>query len=160
VAEAHYFVGIAARGSADFAASEAALRKSLALRPDNPDALAQLGFIVGELGRFEEAEKLLRRAAALADKHFYAHYDLGRLLVKTRRYEEAIPVLERGAALKPSNPGVHYQLFMAFSRLKRKEDADRELALFKRLEEERKKRPRDEDDVQNVEAGSVPAPGP
>ncbi|HKQ53343.1 MAG TPA: hypothetical protein VJT74_13295, partial [Pyrinomonadaceae bacterium] len=80
-----------------------------------------------------------------------------RMLVKTRRYEEAIPVLKRGAMLKPANPGVHYQLFMAFSRLKRKEDADSELALFKRLEEERKKRPLDDDEAQNVEAGNAPA---
>jgi hypothetical protein len=72
--------------------------------------------------------------------------------VKTRRYQEAIPVLERGAEIKAGNPGVHYQLFMAFSRLKLKEESDRELALFKKLEEESKKRRRDEDEIQNVEA--------
>jgi tetratricopeptide (TPR) repeat protein len=152
VAEAHYFVAIAARGLAAYDVSEAALRRSLALRPDNADALAQLGFILTEVGRYKEAEETLRRAVSLSGKHFYAHYDLGRLLVKTRRYQEAIPVLERGAEIKAGNPGVHYQLFMAFSRLKLKEESDRELALFKKLEEESKKRRRDEDEIQNVEA--------
>jgi Flp pilus assembly protein TadD len=110
------------------------------LQPNNVDALAQLGFIVGERARYEEAELLLRRAIKLGDKHFYAHYDLGRLLVKTGRYAEATPLLERAGLLKPNNPDVHYQLFLALVRLKRKDDADREMALFKKLDEQRKLR--------------------
>jgi tetratricopeptide (TPR) repeat protein len=142
-AEAHYFVAIAARGRGDYDLAETSLRKSLSLQPDNPDALAQLGFVAGERGRFAEAEQLLRRALLLSgDKHFVAHYDLGRLLVKQRRYDEAIPILERGAMLNARYPGIHYQLFLALSRLKRKEEADRELALFKQLEEASKRRPR------------------
>jgi hypothetical protein len=46
---------------------------------------------------------------------------------------------------------------MAFSRLKRKTEADTELALFKQLEEERKKRRLDADDVENVEVDGPPA---
>jgi tetratricopeptide (TPR) repeat protein len=71
-----------------------------------------------------------------------AHYDLGRLLIKQRRYDEAIPILERGAMLNARYPGIHYQLFLAFSRLKRKEEAERELVLFKQLEEASKNRRR------------------
>jgi Flp pilus assembly protein TadD len=65
-------------------------------------------------------------------------YDLGRLLVRARRYDEALTFLKRGAELSPDDPGVHYQLFLVYSRVKEKPDADRELALFKRLEEARK----------------------
>ncbi|MFS8086511.1 MAG: tetratricopeptide repeat protein, partial [Acidobacteriota bacterium] len=96
-AEAQYFVGIAARGFGNFEVAETALRKSLALKEGNVDALAQLGFVIGESGRNAEAEKLLRRAVTLDPRHFYANYDLARLLVRTRRYEEAIAVLT-GAA--------------------------------------------------------------
>lgn len=143
IAEAHYFVAIAARGRGDYDLAEASLRKSLSLEPDNPDALAQLGFIAGERGRDIEAEQLLRRAIALShERHFVAHYDLGRLLVKLRRYDEAIPILERGANLNSRYPGIHYQLFLALSRLKRKAEADRELSLFKQLEEQNKSRRR------------------
>jgi tetratricopeptide (TPR) repeat protein len=142
-AEAHYFVAIAARGKGDYDLAETSLRKSLSLEPDNADALAQLGFVTGERGRFAEAEQLLRRALLLSqDKHFVAHYDLGRLLVKQRRYDEAIPILERGAMLNARYPGIHYQLFLALSRLKRKEEADRELVIFKQLEEASKNRRR------------------
>jgi hypothetical protein len=43
-------------------------------------------------------------------------------------------------ALNGEDPGVRYQLFLVLSRLKRKEEADGELAIFKRLEEARKRR--------------------
>jgi Flp pilus assembly protein TadD len=110
------------------------------IQPNNPDVLANLGFIYSERGESEEAEKLLRRAICLDPRHFPAHYDLGRLLVRLRRYNEALPILERGASLTTTDPGIHYQLFTVCSRLKRKADADRELSLFKRLEEARKNR--------------------
>jgi Flp pilus assembly protein TadD len=122
--------------------AEASFRRALALEPANSDALAQLGFILGERGQLAEAEQLLRRARALQPGHFYANYDLGRLLVKAGRYDEAIPVLQHAAELRPNNASVHYQLFLAFSRLKRKDEAERELALFRRLDEERKARER------------------
>jgi predicted Zn-dependent protease len=77
----------------------------------------------------------LRRAIALDPNAFPPHHDLGRLLVKLRKYDEALPVLQRGAGLNKQDPGVHYQLFLAYSRLRRKTEADKELAIFKALDE-------------------------
>lgn len=152
--EAHYFAGIAARAQGDYDLAEIELRKSLALEPDNINALAQLGVVLLERERTTEAEILLRKAIAINDKHFYANYDLGRLLIRTQRYDAALPILTHAATLKPNNPGVHYQLFMVLTRLKRKNEADRELVVFKQLDEARKSRPRgetelDDDDSQN-----------
>ncbi len=112
------------------------------------DALAQLGFIIGERDRYAEAEKVLRSAIAIDEKHFYANYDLGRLLVKSKRYEESLSVLSRAAALKPKDASVHYQLFIALSRLKRKEEAERELATFKQLDAARKSQPEQSDSIE------------
>jgi len=157
-AEAHYFVGIAARGRGDYDLAETELRKSLVLEPENVNALAQLGFVILGRDRVDEAEHLLRRAIAITDKHFYANYDLGRLLVKSRRYEESLTILQHAATLKPKNPGVHYQLFIALSRLKRKQEADRELATFKKLEEERKAggEPEDETGDETIDGRTSP----
>ncbi len=146
-AEAQYFVGIAARGYGNLEAAEAALRKSLALRDSNVDALAQLGFVLGDRGRDAEAERLLRHAVALDPRHFYANYDLGRLLVRTRRYDEAIGALAVAARIRARDPGVHYQLFIVYTRLKRKDDADHELAIFKQYDAESKARRALGDDV-------------
>jgi Flp pilus assembly protein TadD len=139
-AEAHYFTGIAARGRGDYEAAEVALRRSLRLRPASADALAQLGFVVGERGRDAEAERLLRQAVSRDARHFYANYDLGRLLVRGRRYVEALVVLDAAARIRESDPGVRYQMFLALSRLGRKEEAERELTRFRKLDEERKTR--------------------
>jgi Flp pilus assembly protein TadD len=155
-AEVWYFVGISARGRGDFDVAEGALRSSLALKGDNVDALAQLGFVVGERGRDAEAERILRRALALDAKHFFASYDLGRLLVRARRYEEAITILRGAVTLRERDPGVHYQLFIAYSRLKRAADAERELALFRKLDEERKAR-RNEGGEERIE-DTLPSP--
>lgn len=156
--EAYYFAGVAARTSSDYATAEAELRKALAFEPDNVNALAQLGFVLLERDRATEAEIILRRAIAINDKHFYANYDLGRLLVRSRRYDQALPLLQHAATLKPNNPGVHYQLFMALSRLKRKDEAERELTVFKQLDEERKARPRSEADVEDEDLQNPSAP--
>jgi tetratricopeptide (TPR) repeat protein len=146
-AEAQYFIGIAARGYGNLEVAEAALRKSLVLRESNVDALAQLGFVLGDRGRDAEAEMLLRRAVALDPRHFYANYDLGRLLVRTRRYDEAIGVLAVAARIRARDPGVHYQLFIVYTRLKRKDDADHELAIFKQYDAESKARRAQGDDL-------------
>jgi tetratricopeptide (TPR) repeat protein len=159
LAEAHYFVGIAARARADYQLAEAELRASLGLQPGNADALAQLGFILGEQDRAMEAEKVLRGALAINSRHFYASYDLGRLLVKAKRYAEALRVLRNAATLKPQNPSVHYQLFLALSRLNQKEAAAAELLVFKQLEAERKAKPQadDETELENPEPSATPS---
>ena len=72
--------------------------------------------------------------------------------MKLKRYEEALVVLKHAATLKARNPSVHYQMFIALSRLRQKDAAEKELAIFKQLEAERKARSRfEEDDVENPE---------
>ena len=139
--ETQYFVGIAARGLANYELAEAALRKSLALQSDNTDALAQLGFVLSERSANSEAEAVLRHAIALNARHFYANYNLGRLLVRMKRYDAAIPILRNAEAIRPRDPAPHYQLFIAYSRLKQSGPAERELGLFKQYDAERKASP-------------------
>jgi tetratricopeptide (TPR) repeat protein len=103
---------------------------------------------------------LLRRALALDAKNFPAHYDLGRLLVRLKRYDEALPILERATKMDATDPGIHYQLFTAYSRLKRREDAERELAVFKRLEEARKSGTGAGSSDSSMSTGDEPLPPP
>jgi len=91
-AEAQYFVGIAARGYGNFALAETALRKSLTLKEGNVDALAQLGFIVGESGRQAEALRSISSARSTFAEEL--GIDLG---AELHRLEMA--VLDHDAAL-------------------------------------------------------------
>jgi tetratricopeptide (TPR) repeat protein len=138
LAEIQYLIGYAARGEGLYDDAIAAFRRALDAQPDNADAIANLGFIASERGQTAEADTLLRRGIALDPKHYPAHYDLGKLLMRLRRYDEALAVFERGLAPNDSDPGIRYQLFTVYSRLRRKPEAERELAIFKRLEEARK----------------------
>jgi protein O-GlcNAc transferase len=137
ISEIQYFFASSARGKGEYDLAIAALNKSLALKPDNVDALSLLGAILLDRNKAVEAERLFRRAISLSENHFNSFNDLGRLLVKSRRYEEALPILQRAAALSANNPDVRYQLFLAYSRLNRKVEADRELAIYKQLNEKK-----------------------
>ncbi len=111
-----------------------AFEKVLKLSPNNPDALANLGFFASERGQNEKAENLFHQAIKEDKNIFSAHYDLGRMLLRLKRVDEAVPILERGAELNKKDPGVRYQLFLAYSRLKQKDKADANFVEFKRLE--------------------------
>jgi tetratricopeptide (TPR) repeat protein len=58
----YYNLGLIYHQLGDAAAAEAHLKRSLAVRPDYPDALANLGLFVAFQGRYKEAEQYLRRA--------------------------------------------------------------------------------------------------
>src|SRR4030095_1945993 len=131
-------LGYGARAEGQFDLAKTAFEKSLELQPDNPVTLANLGFLALQRADQIEAERILRRAWERDRENYPAMYDLGRLLIRTKRYDDALNILKRGAELSPDDPGVHYQLFLIYSRLKQKSDADRELAVFKKLEEARK----------------------
>jgi protein O-GlcNAc transferase len=54
--------GVCQRSMQNSAAAEESFRRALALQPDSPQVLANLGFLLYELVRYEEAQPLLRRA--------------------------------------------------------------------------------------------------
>lgn len=84
------------------------------------------------------AEKYLKRATELDPKLGGAYLSWGRLYVRANRYYEAAPLLERAVTLQPEVPEAHYQLSRVLVKLKRQEEADRELAIFKQLNEKQK----------------------
>jgi len=139
-ANLYYLIGYAARAEGLYDEAIDYFNRSLKVQPGNADVLTNLGYIASQRGQFVEAEKFLRNAIALDKDNFPAHYDLGRLLIKLKRNEEAATILERGIKLNDKDPGVRYQLFTAYTRLKRKAEAERELAIFKNLDDSRRQR--------------------
>ena len=69
-----------------------------------------LGFLLEEAGRVEEAEAAFRRALQLDDKLDRAWYGLGLTLIRQRRFDEAAQALERNTKLQPMSPYGWYQL--------------------------------------------------
>jgi tetratricopeptide (TPR) repeat protein len=69
-----------------------------------------LGFLLDEAGRTEDAEAAFRRAVALDEKLDRAWYGLGLTLIRQRRFDEAAAALERNTKLQPMSPYGWYQL--------------------------------------------------
>ena len=86
-----------------FAVAEEYHRRAIELNPNNPERLADFGFLLTYLGRLDEAWDWLNRAKRV-DPYFnpswYWHM-LGRLCYLSHRYDEAIAAYERS----PSQQG-------------------------------------------------------
>ena len=68
-----------------------ALDQVLAIAPDNPQANNELGMLLRQEGKFDDAEQAYRRALAADSSYALAHYNLGILLdVYLRKPEEAL----------------------------------------------------------------------
>jgi tetratricopeptide (TPR) repeat protein len=84
------------------------------------------------------AEKHLRRATELDPTLAGAYLAWGQLYARANRYNEAAPLLERALTLQPELVEAHYQLSRVLVRLKRTDEANRELEIFKQLNEKQK----------------------
>jgi superkiller protein 3 len=84
------------------------------------------------------AEKYLRRATQLDPTLAAAYLAWGQFYARANRYAEAAPLLERAVTLQPELVEAHYQLSRVLVRLKRTDEANRELEIFKQLNEKQK----------------------
>jgi tetratricopeptide (TPR) repeat protein len=90
-------------GNADFySRSDRALRRSLALAPQDPLTLSALGSLALARHDFRRALVLGRRAQRLAPYSARNYGVLGDALIELGRYEHAFRTFDRMAALKPS----------------------------------------------------------
>lgn len=93
---------------------DAAIADAQALVAAHPAAGAadwfNLGFLLEEAMRLEEAEAAFRRALELNDQLDRAWYGLGLVLIRLGRHDEAAKALERNTKLQPMSPYGWYQL--------------------------------------------------
>jgi predicted Zn-dependent protease len=78
--------------------------------PGQAHAWFNLGFMLEEAGRLEEAEVAFREATRLSPKLDRAWYGLGLTLIRLRRFDEAVDALRRNTELQPMSPYGWYQL--------------------------------------------------
>lgn len=79
----------AAGNMGDLALAESAARHATSLRPEDPEAWAQLGAVLSARSRFDDAVAAGRRAGSLAPTDPEFALDAIRRLIEARRYDEA-----------------------------------------------------------------------
>jgi tetratricopeptide (TPR) repeat protein len=72
-----------------------ALKRSIDLAPDNPDAHYLLGFVLGDMGRHDEAQKATKRAIQLNPALSRAHANLSLDRSTPHTYEASSPNARR-----------------------------------------------------------------
>ncbi len=134
----HYGYGLAL-AQAGSAESLDQFRREIELFPDDVLARVELAFALLARGREQEAVAPAEAAAELAPGLFATHLVLGRALVATGKLTRGIRELETAAGLAPQIPEVHIALARAYAKAGRKADADRANAVFRALDEARRK---------------------
>lgn len=93
-----------------------------------------LGFVLDELERYDEAEASFRRATELDPQLDRAWYGLGLVLIRLRRHDDAVTALKQNTKLQPMSPYGWYQLARVHVDRHEPEEARRIIAHLKRFE--------------------------
>ena len=108
----------------DRVAAEAALRRALELHPGFAEAHANLGLLLDDSNRPDEAEVAYRRALELAPGMAQTHVNFGAFLAARKRYAEAEEKYRRALDLAPNHPGALSNLGVLLAGLKREGEAE------------------------------------
>jgi SAM-dependent methyltransferase/tetratricopeptide (TPR) repeat protein len=98
-------------------------RAALALAPDRPSIVFNLGRLLLDRERDAEAEPLFRQALELAPRDHEAAYNLGLAVARQERFAEALEHYERALALEAGFAEAHAARGAALAKLGREADA-------------------------------------
>lgn len=114
-----HYKGLNAVMRGDAEAGERLIRAGLEKAPEDPLQHADLGVILAQSNRLEEAIEHFRTAVELAPNFGVAHSNLGGALVLEKKYGEAVQHLERAIELEGSLLDAHTNLGIAYSQTNR-----------------------------------------
>lgn len=132
---------IAQKGFADWLLSQGRAEEALAwsrrAREHDPLAVSgvQIGWILFQARRYEEAIHELRSVLAVVPDHATALWFLGFALIANGQPDEAIPILEKVASISDRRPAVMGVLIRAYAHAGRRAEALRLLEELKRRQQ-------------------------
>jgi tetratricopeptide (TPR) repeat protein len=117
----------------DPAEAIAAYRRALEQEPARMEACVNLGRLLQDSGRLDEAEAVYRGALARGGTHALLHYNLGVLLEDRGRKAEALAAYEAALRYDGALADAHYNLALLCEQLRRPQEAIRHMARYRRL---------------------------
>ena len=158
----YYTRGIAYERAKRWDESEADLKQSLKLKPNNPSVMNYLAYSWVDRGvNVEQALDMLKQAVAARPEDGYIVDSLGWAYFKLGKYEEAVKYLEQAIMLEPGLSAINDHLGDAYWKVGRLNEArfQWQHALTMKPEKEDEPKIRRKLEVGLEEVASVPAPG-
>jgi tetratricopeptide (TPR) repeat protein len=139
----HYRIGrllLAGQSSpATLDAAREEFEEELQINSVDPAPEYELGELSREARKWDDAIAHFERALSQNPDYAAALVGLGKSLVSAGRAAEAVAPLEKAVKLIPGDPVAHYQLSFAYRRVGREPEAQRELAIYRKLYEEQQR---------------------
>jgi tetratricopeptide (TPR) repeat protein len=138
--QANYFIGQNLIRLNRLADAEKSFARELEINPN--DALSKYHLALTLIERKIETEKalsLLEEAVSLRNDYADALYQLGKIYLEKGDIKKALDQLEKAVSADKGKDYIHYQLSIAYRKAARKEDADRELKLYQKIKEDKRK---------------------
>ncbi|MCU1288526.1 MAG: hypothetical protein JWN60_755 [Acidobacteria bacterium] len=138
--KANYFIGQNLVRLNRLNEAEKAFSRELEISPG--DALSKYHLALTLIERKIETEKalaLLEEAVNLRNDYADAYYQLGKIYLEKGEIKKAIDLLEKAISADAGKDYIHYQLSIAYRKASRKEDADREMKLYQKLKDDKRK---------------------
>lgn len=120
--------------SSDAAAAEAAYREAVRLQPDFADAYMNLGALLCEAGRCDDAVALYDRALRHCPPDALLHFNRAIALEDQGRFEEALASYEACLKLDPALADAHFNAARLHERLGHAQHALRHFSAYRRLQ--------------------------
>lgn len=117
----------------DSEAAQDAYEQALAADPAHAGAATNLGRLLHEDGRLDQAERVYRACLAASGSDALLHYNLGVLLEDAGRPDEAAQSYERALAEDADLADCHYNLACLYQTQGRQKEAIRHLAHYRKL---------------------------
>jgi tetratricopeptide (TPR) repeat protein len=135
--DVYSYYGMALLSTGDTAAAGDAFRKELESNPNDFVANLQLGAVLKQDQRYDEARKSFERALKVRPGDPAVRYQLATLHLMTGNVDQACSELEQLTAETPQFVEAHVSLATVYYRLKRKAEGDRERATVLKLNAEK-----------------------
>ena len=110
-----------------------AYERAIAIEPRLVDAHANLGCLLHQRRRFEDAERVYVSALQANGGHAVLYYNLGVLLEDMDRRRQALDAYRSAAAADPKFADCHYNLALLCEELDKPQEAIRHMAQYRRL---------------------------
>lgn len=114
--------------------SIASLRQLTVVRPGHAADWFNLGYVLQQAGRHDEAGHAFEHAVALDARLDPAWYGLALVHIQARRFEEAAEALQKNTALQPLSPYGWYRLAQVWLALGQPGKARKVIAHLRRFE--------------------------